>query len=279
MIQNKKLALHEKVLIRLFKNKNELIFFDIGACEGLSSFRYLSIFPKSKIYAFEPVPSNFKIIKKVIEEHQLNNLLPFELGLSSKKGEATFYVSSGKPTNKNIPADNSTDFGNKSSSLFKPGKTKEVHPWLKFNESITIKTDTLENFCADNNINAIDFIHMDVQGAELLVLQGANNMISKINAIWLEVEKIALYENQALKTDIETFLIENNFICILNRVNHIAGDQFWVKKSFSNTLDEPTSNYLKYLKNKTQIKSYFSSLFGSFKSKIFLILVIDCYNI
>jgi len=268
MNQNKKLALHERVITKLFKTKNELIFFDIGACEGLSSVRYLSIFPKSKLYAFEPVPDNFKKIKKVKEKHQLNNLLPFELGLSSKKGEATLYVSSGKPQNKETPTDNSSEFGNKSSSLFKPGKTKEVHPWLKFNESITIKTDTLENFCEDNNITTINFIHMDVQGAELLVLQGANKMISKINTIWLEVEKIPLYEDQALKTDIETFLIEHNFECVLNKVNHIAGDQFWVEKSFLNILDKPTSSYLLRLKNKTQIKSYFSSVYGNFTSKV-----------
>ena len=109
---------------------------------------------------------------------------------------------------------------------------------------------------------------MDVQGAELLVLQGANKMISKINTIWLEVEKIPLYEDQALKTDIETFLIEHNFECVLNKVNHIAGDQFWVEKSFLNILDKPTSSYLLRLKNKTQIKSYFSSVYGNFTSKV-----------
>lgn len=268
MKQNKKLALHEKVVTKLFKTKKELIFFDIGACEGLSSVRYLSIFPNSKVYAFEPVPNNFKKIKKNIEKYQLVNLFPFQIGLSSKKGDATFYLSSGKPPNKDIPGDNSTEFGNKSSSLYKPGKTKEVHPWLKFNESITIKTDTLENFCDNNKIKAIDFIHMDVQGAELLVLEGASKMISNINTIWLEVEKIALYEDQALKTDIETFLIKNNFVCILNKVNHIAGDQFWIEKSFLKTLDKPTISYLLKLKNKTQIKSFFSSLYGNFTSKI-----------
>ena len=208
-----------------------------------------------------------KKLKKVIEKYQLNNLIPFELGLSSKKGEATFYVSSGKPPNKDTPDDNSTEFGNKSSSLFKLGKTKEVHPWLKFKKSITIKTETLDHFCEDNNITNIDFIHMDVQGAELLVLEGANNMISKINTIWLELEKIALYEDQALKTDIETYLIKNNFECILNKVNHIAGDQFWVQKTFLKSLDKTTNSYLLRQKTKTQIKSYFSSVYGNFTSK------------
>ncbi len=188
--------------------------------------------------------------------------------MSSKKGEATFYVSSGKPPNKDTPTDNSTSFGNKSSSLYKPGKTKEVHPWLKFNESITIKTETLENFCIDKKINSIDFIHMDVQGAELIVLEGAKETIANINSIWLEVEKIALYEKQALKSHIEEFLLKNNFICILNKMNHIAGDQLWVKKSYFNNLSEEKKTSLNRIKSKTALKSRVSSTFGITKDKI-----------
>lgn len=263
-----KLALHEKVITKLFNTNNELVFFDIGACEGLSSVRYLSIFPKCTIYAFEPVPNNFTHVLKNKKEHNLGNLNPFELGLSSKKGEATFYVSSGKPPNKDIPEDNSTNFGNKSSSLYKPGKTKQVHPWLEFKKSITIKTETLENFCKNEKINSIDFIHMDVQGAELMVLEGANKMISNINSIWLEVEKIPLYEGQALKSDIEGFLLKNNFICILNKMNHISGDQLWVKESYFNNLNEDTKASLNKITAKTALKSKFSSAFGSTKDKI-----------
>ena len=264
----KKLAIHEKVITKLFKPNNELVLFDIGACEGLSSVRYLSIFPKSTIYTFEPVPNNFLKVLKNKNKHNLDKLIPFELGLSSEKGEATFYVSSGKPPNKDIPEDNSTDFGNKSSSLYKPGKTKKIHPWLEFKESITIKTETLKNFCSENSIDSIDFIHMDVQGAELMVLEGAENMISNINAIWLEVEKIALYEGQALKSDIEKFLLKNNFICILNKMNHIAGDQLWVKKSFFESLDIKTQNSLNKIKTKIALKSKISSAFGNTKDGI-----------
>jgi len=106
---------------------------------------------------------------------------------------------------------------------------------------------------------------MDVQGAELMVLEGANTMISNINSVWLEVEKIELYENQALKKDIEAFFIKNNFTCILNKVNHIAGDQFWVKESYFKNLDESTKSFLYKISRKTEFKSKISSLFGNTK--------------
>jgi hypothetical protein len=109
---------------------------------------------------------------------------------------------------------------------------------------------------------------MDVQGAELMVLEGANNMISNINAVWLEVEKVALYENQALKKDIEEFFLKKDFICLLNKVNHIAGDQLWVKKSYFENLDSNTKSYLNTIKNKTAIKSKLSSSFGIARDSI-----------
>lgn len=260
-----KLEIQEKVISKIFNTKNNATFFDIGACEGLSSKRYLSLFQNASCYAFEPVPENFAKILENKTLYKLTNLNAFQLGLSSKKGTATFYVSSGKPPNKENPTDNSSGFGNKSSSLYKPSKTKEIHTWLKFNNTITIQTDTLENFCKAHQITTIDFIHLDVQGAELMVLQGAKNMISNITSLWLEVEKIELYENQALKPDIETFLLKNNFICIINKVNNIAGDQFWIQKSFHKSLDTKTKLYLQFICYKTSLKSLFSSFFGNIK--------------
>lgn len=263
-----KLSLHEKVITKIFNKKEELILFDIGACEGLSSVRYLSLFPNSRIYTFEPVPENFKKVLINKENYNLKKLYPFELGLSFEKGEATFYVSSGTPPNKDIPADNSTSFGNKSSSLYKPDKTKEVHPWLEFKETITIKTDTLDNFCENQNIPSIDLIHMDVQGAELMVLQGGENILKTVNSIWLEVERVTLYKDQALKEDIELFLNKNGFVCQLSKLNHISGDQLWIKKSYLKKLDSKTTTYINRLKIQTKIKSSFSTFFGNISYKI-----------
>jgi FkbM family methyltransferase len=261
-------SVHEIALTKLFKSDAKLTFFDIGSCEGLSSVRYLSMFKKATVYALEPVPKNFKLVLENKKKNNLQNFYPFQLGLSSEKGEATFYVSSGQPENKEKPSDDSSAFGNKSSSLFKPGKTKEVHPWLKFKETITIKTETLDNFCNSKSIPNIDFIHMDVQGAELMVLRGGVNMLPNVKSIWLEVEKIALYEKQALKNDIEKFLDEKKFTCIINKMNHLAGDQLWVQTSYLNALDEDAKKVLLSIKKKTQLKSDLSSFFGSIKYRI-----------
>jgi FkbM family methyltransferase len=44
-------------------------------------------------------------------------------------------------------------------------------------KKINVKCETIDNYCKINNITKIDFIKIDVEGAEKMVLDGANNML------------------------------------------------------------------------------------------------------
>lgn len=263
-----KLQLHEKILQKIFRKDSELTLFDVGGCEGLSSVRYLEQFPNAQSYIFEPVPKNLKAIEKNKKKYGLTNLTIIDLALSSKKGQASFYVSSGSPEGQKGPKDASQDFGNKSSSLLEPHLTKEIFPWLEFKENITVQTETLDNFCKSADIQHIDFLHMDVQGAELSVLEGSRHLLSNIKSIWLEVERIPLYKNQALKSDIEKFLRSRGFYCTLNKLHYESGDQFWIRKPYFDQLSVAKKIELKMIKLLFTIKSAFSILIGSLKYKL-----------
>ncbi|WP_201321197.1 FkbM family methyltransferase [Pseudanabaena sp. lw0831] len=78
--------------------------------------------------------------------------------------------------------------------------------------SIEIDTTTLDRFCQDEEINEIDFLQIDVQGADLDVLEGANKILnSGTLAIQVEVIFSHLYKNQPLFADVDTFLRKNDF--------------------------------------------------------------------
>lgn len=219
----------KKELLDFYTTKKSLIIFDIGTCDGLDAVKYHRLFPNSTLYAFEPLPANFLLLKQNIEKYNCP-IFPINLALSNEVGTAEFHVSSGRP--QDVASDIDWDFGNKSSSLLPPNKASEVLPWLKFQEKITVETSTLDSFCLQKSISLIDFIHMDVQGAEMLVLKGASSMLSKIKMIWMEVENIELYKNQPLKTDVESFLKKNGFTKVKDTVNQIAGDQLWVNLNY-----------------------------------------------
>jgi FkbM family methyltransferase len=151
--------------------------------------------------------------------------------LSDEKGIAKFYVSSGQPEYKQDFQN--WNYGNKSSSLLPPDKHLEVFPWLQFKYEINIETTTLKKICNDYKFTTIDFIHMDVQGAELKVLKGAESLIKKVRLIWLEVEAIELYENQPLKRDIEEFMRTNRFYKVKDTVDSMYGDQLYINLDYS----------------------------------------------
>jgi FkbM family methyltransferase len=216
----------EKELFSCFDQTSKISIFDIGACEGEDSIKYARMFPNAKVFAFEPLSTNFEKIINNISKYACSNIFAQQVALSSKVGETKFYVSSGRPNG--VDATEDWDFGNKSSSLLPPDKVTEYHKWLAFNQEITVKTDTLRNFCDVNGIDTIDFIHLDVQGAELLVLEGAQEYLAKVKVIWLEVEAVSLYQDQPLKKDIEEFMDKRNFVKIYDQVGDIAGDQLYI---------------------------------------------------
>ena len=77
-----------------------------------------------------------------------------------------------------------------------------------------METITINTLFNTNNIpyDKYDFINLDIQGAELLALQGATQILPHIKAIYTEVNEKELYENCALLPDLEKFLSDNGFV-------------------------------------------------------------------
>jgi FkbM family methyltransferase len=217
---------------KIFKPNEKITIMDIGACEGEDSIKLKNKFPNASIYSFEPLPKNIKRIKNNFSKNSIPSNRIFQLALSNENGAADFYVSSGQPNH--LPKVEGWDYGNKSSSLLPPKKTSQVHPWLKFNKKIKVKTQRLEDFCKEHGIRKIDFIYLDVQGAELKVLEGIGRLLETCRAIWVEVEAVELYSKQPIKQDVELFMKSRGFKCIKSTVDDVSGDQLYVRKDMLN---------------------------------------------
>jgi FkbM family methyltransferase len=237
----------EQELKDLFAPDAALVIFDIGSCEGEDSIKYSRLFPRATIYAVEALPSNLPLLQATLDQYSNGNIQIIPIALSDHKGTATFHVSSGHP--EYLPVTD-WDYGNKSSSLLPPDQTLVHHPWLKFEQTITVETNTLQRVCADRNIAQIDFMHIDVQGAELQVLRGAGDLLKRVKLIWMEVEAVPLYQSQPLKTDVEAFMQGYGFTKLKDTVNEVAGDQLYISSSYLSKLklQKATSRTLKAVK-------------------------------
>jgi FkbM family methyltransferase len=234
--------------------------FDIGACEAEDSIRYSRLFPQAAVYAFEPRTDNLAIGKESIARYKADRIVLENIALSNSNGVAEFFLSEGAPEGIET---GEWDFGNKSSSLLPPSEEMKKHTsWLKFNKRIEVPTMRLEDYVKSRNIEAIDFAHIDVQGAELMVLEGAGHFLKSIRLIWMEVEAVELYKNQPLKKDVESFMKAHDFENVLDTVNTVAGDQLYANSKY---FDAEKINAFKRMIKRNERRKKIASFFKKFR--------------
>jgi FkbM family methyltransferase len=123
--------------------KEQKIIFDLGSNSGLSVIFFKLKYPNAIIFAFEPNPVVFKKLKK--NTKNFSNIKCFNFAISYKDGFDKFYV---------------CDRDNLSSSFIKrssPGGYIEV------------ETRSVPSIIKEFNINSIDLIKFDVEGAEFKI--------------------------------------------------------------------------------------------------------------
>lgn len=128
---------------------------DIGANFGLYTVSLTKKNPNLKIHSFEPVGTTFKLLKHNVAHNKVENQATLNnCALGEEKGELEITV--------DRYAGNHLVMGGKS-------------------DNITQKVDVLvlDEYVKEKNISKVDFIKCDVEGAELLVLKGAVEILKK----------------------------------------------------------------------------------------------------
>ena len=180
----------------LLKSKANVIF-DVGSNRGDTTSKYLDLFPNATIHAFEPFADSYEIFNKLHKENLNVNLNKY--ALSSNIGRAILNINKSIDTNSILE---SKKIGaNSDKSCVSVGR-------------IEIETNTIDNYCMQNNITAIDILKIDVQGSEIEVLKGALNILKKgnIKLIYIETYFEQQYINQPLFHDIAKLLYKYNFV-------------------------------------------------------------------
>ena len=101
-----------------------------------------------------------------------------------------------------------------SSSIFSFGSYKKIHEKIKMTDVMKLKTNTLDTIIKKEQINVdkYNFWVVDLQGAELLALKGANEMIKSCKFMYIEISKENIYKNGANWNELNEFLKKRNFI-------------------------------------------------------------------
>lgn len=84
------------------------------------------------------------------------------------------------------------------SSLRKPKQALVVNPWLRYEEDVEVRFITLDTLYSEYDLNIVDFVWCDVEGAFADVIRGGSDALKKTRFIYSEVEEDEQYEGQTL---------------------------------------------------------------------------------
>jgi len=138
------------------------VVYDIGANVGFYTLLATELVGETgKVFAFEPLPENFKYLKEHIEINGYKNISPFEVAVSDKNGFAFF----------------GGVIDRSQGRLLDEGKIK-------------VGTVTIDDLVDSGKLQIPNVIKIDVEGAEFSVLEGAFSTIKKYNpAIFLAIHR------------------------------------------------------------------------------------------
>ena len=163
---------NETDLVKKVIKKGDVVV-DIGAHIGYYTLIFAELVGENgKVFAFEPNPDNFAVLKKNVELNGYQNVVLEQKAVSNKTGKTKLYLCD----------DNTGDH-----RLF------DSHDGRKTVEVDTIKMD---DYFSNYN-REIALIKMDIQGVETLAVQGMStilhkvgNIVSEFNSILLKIAKI-----------------------------------------------------------------------------------------
>lgn len=98
-----------------------------------------------------------------------------------------------------------------SSSIFPLALHKEVWPDVDYSGQITLKSKTLASVLKGEDLDAYNTLILDVQGAELKVLEGAAGLLKHFKYIRCESSNFPLYDGGALDWQLDDFTQKHGF--------------------------------------------------------------------
>lgn len=168
-VQGHKMFLDPRDQLNLFSNgiyepfeteivKTEIrkgdIVLDIGANIGYYTLIFANLVgPEGKVFAFEPDPGNFALLEKNVEANGYHNVILVNKAVSNKNGKIKLYLSD--------------DIGDH--RIYDSGDGRK---------SVEIEAIRLDDYFKQGN-SRVNFIKMDIQGAEWEAIQGMNLLLQK----------------------------------------------------------------------------------------------------
>jgi len=135
------------------------IIFDVGAAIGTDTVVFSQdVGPTGRVYAFEAHPASAAKLRRMVELQKLQNVVVVDKAVSN--ASATFYISTEEDHESNTIA------------------TGQRNP-----NTQAVQGLRLDDYCAEHGVERIDFLKINIEGAETAALQGIAGCIDRVSCI------------------------------------------------------------------------------------------------
>jgi FkbM family methyltransferase len=144
----------------------------VGASDGRHSYVMTQVAPRARIWAIEPSAFSFQVLKLTLAWHGIaDRVTPVHAAVADRSGEMLLVT----------PRKLSGRMGRAYAFVADEAPKGRLRPDLQDTgmELQTTPVLTLDGFCAERGIAHVDFIRMDIEGAELMALAGARRILDR----------------------------------------------------------------------------------------------------
>ena len=173
----------EHDLVEKLLEPNSTVF-DIGANTGDYTSFIIGLNNSSQIYAFEPLPEAFqKLQTRFAASPMVGNLHLYQLGIFNASTTKTIWHCVDIP---------------ELSSIYDRQLNDPIKSYNFNYQPIEISTISLDEFCTKHQINLINYLKIDTEGAELDVLHGAEQLLANSQIDYLQFEYGGTYPDAGI---------------------------------------------------------------------------------
>jgi len=187
---------------------------DIGANRGQFALAARQWAPEAKVISFEPLAKAAAVFRRVFQNDPLVTL--HEAAIGAEKGDGILHVSGCDDSSSLLP------IAPLQEKMF-PG-TGEV-------ETQKVAVGRLADFVAADDVVVPAMLKLDVQGFELAVIEGCEELLPRFSYVYAECSFVELYSGQALADEIVAWLHGRGFklvgvynVCCDRKGRAIQGD-------------------------------------------------------
>lgn len=175
---------------------------DVGSAAGLYTLALSCLAgPTGQVHSIEPLSFSHPVCARLLRARDAGNVFHHGVALGTRRGRALMSV----PVRKNCLVTGRSFLAQVRCAI---GANAEFDEQV----AVVVEVETLDALCTQNGLPRLDFLKVDVEGAELQVLEGGEDVITKWRpAVLVEIEQRHTARYGYTAEEVASWLIDRNY--------------------------------------------------------------------